>query len=325
MDLKGMEDRFVPKVSVVMSVYNGGETLEATVQSVMAQEKVSFEFIIVDDGSTDTSFDLVQVLAEEDSRIRLFHQENAGLTKALIQGCLAARGEFIARQDVGDISLPGRLATQLMYLQQHPEVVLVSCGNRQVAPDGELLLENLCLDTAQNATDKIRNIDFSIVRGISHHGTAMFRRSAYEKAGGYRHQFYYAQDLDLWRRITDFGLLAFVPEILYEAIWNEGSISASCYNEQRHLKRIIIELSNLRSKGLEEAALLSQAELIRPSSTDVSKKKGQAGNGYYFIGRLLQQRNDPRARKYLLRALNENHFHWRALFALFFGRLRQRK
>src|SRR6187455_3363395 len=102
-----------PLVSVVMSVYNGAKCLRDSVQSVLAQEGVDFEFIIVDDGSTDASGSLLSEFAESDSRVRVIHQHNRGLTRALIQGCAAARGPFIARQDCGDLSLPGRLAAEL--------------------------------------------------------------------------------------------------------------------------------------------------------------------------------------------------------------------
>jgi len=85
-----------------MSVYNGGTALAATLDSVLAQEGVAFEFIVVDDGSTDGSGALLDDHAQRDERLRVIHQDNRGLTRALIRGCAAARGPFIARQDAGD-------------------------------------------------------------------------------------------------------------------------------------------------------------------------------------------------------------------------------
>ena len=90
-----------PEVSVVMSVYNGASHLFATLDSILSQEGVKFEFIVVNDGSSDKTGRILNDYAQRDSRLRIIHQENTGLTRALIRGCDAARGEFIARQDAG--------------------------------------------------------------------------------------------------------------------------------------------------------------------------------------------------------------------------------
>ena len=100
----------LPEVSIVMSVYNGACYLRAAVESVLDQQGVSFEFVVVDDGSTDESGAILDEYATRDPRLRVIHQQNTGLTQALIRGCSEARGEFIARQDADDVSLPGRLA-----------------------------------------------------------------------------------------------------------------------------------------------------------------------------------------------------------------------
>src|SRR5262245_3000266 len=97
----------VPDVSVVMSVYNGADRLHETIESILSQDGVSLELIIVNDGSTDGSEIVLDKYARREQRLRILHQGNQGLTRALIAGCAAARGEYIARQDAGgDISLP---------------------------------------------------------------------------------------------------------------------------------------------------------------------------------------------------------------------------
>jgi glycosyltransferase involved in cell wall biosynthesis len=85
-------------------VYNGAFCLAKTLDSILSQEGVEFEFIVVNDGSSDKSGQILNDYAQRDSRLRIIHQENTGLTRALIRGCDAVRGEFIARQDAGDIS-----------------------------------------------------------------------------------------------------------------------------------------------------------------------------------------------------------------------------
>ena len=130
-----------PDVSVVMSVYNGASHLAATMDSILSQEGVELEFIVVNDGSTDKTGEILDDYARRDGRVRVIHQENTGLTRALIRGCAAATGEFIARQDAGDVSLAGRLARQLDVFRNNSNVVMTSCGTRFVGPDGEVLYE----------------------------------------------------------------------------------------------------------------------------------------------------------------------------------------
>src|SRR5262245_31636274 len=106
-----------PEVSVVMSVYNGASHLAATIDSILSQEEVELEFIVVNDGSTDGSGDILDRYALQDGRVRVTHQGRAGLTRALIAGCEIAKGKFIARQDAGDFSFPSRLKSQAAVLR----------------------------------------------------------------------------------------------------------------------------------------------------------------------------------------------------------------
>ena len=105
-----------PLVSVVMSVFNGGDYLQTALESVLDQEGVDFEFVVVDDGSTDGSAAKLAEIARRDARVRVIRQENAGLTRALMRGCSEARGDFVARQDGDDLSCAGRLARQARVL-----------------------------------------------------------------------------------------------------------------------------------------------------------------------------------------------------------------
>src|SRR5262245_14778340 len=97
-----------PEVSVVMSVFNGEQYLHESINCILNQQGVDFELVIIDDGSIDSTPRILADYARQDARIRLLTQQNMGLTAALIRGCAAARGEFIARQDVDDLSLSNR-------------------------------------------------------------------------------------------------------------------------------------------------------------------------------------------------------------------------
>jgi glycosyltransferase involved in cell wall biosynthesis len=170
------------EVSVVMSVYNGASSLAVTMNSVLSQEGVKFEFIVVNDGSTDNGGDILDDYALRDDRVRVIHQENTGLTRALIRGCAAASGEFIARQDAGDISLAGRLALQLDVFRNNSSVVMTSCGTRFIGPENEVLYE-VC-QTGDQLHRGLQCVDVARVAGPSSHTSAMFRRDTYEKVSG---------------------------------------------------------------------------------------------------------------------------------------------
>jgi glycosyltransferase involved in cell wall biosynthesis len=126
-------------ISAVMGVYNGEKDVAEAVQSICRQTFRDFEFIIVDDGSTDGASEILRRHAAEDSRICLVSlQPNQGLVTALNRGCAAARGEFIARMDADDVSLPDRFEKQIGFLRMHPWISVLGDASRFIQ-DGVLL------------------------------------------------------------------------------------------------------------------------------------------------------------------------------------------
>ena len=296
-----------PEVSIVMSVYNGASRLAATLDSILTQEGVALEFIVVNDGSTDTSGRILNDYASRDSRLRIIHQENTGLTRALIRGCDAARGEFIARQDAGDVSLPGRLARQRVILDAEPAVVMVSCATCFVGPSDEKLYTVAQL--SEELEEGLRQLTIEKVRGPSHHGSTMFRRSTYEQVGGYRVAFPVAQDLDLWMRVSEVGRCFAMPEMLYQAKLAPGSISAIRRDEQLRAAHSILACAAARRAGKSEAEHLSrwQIELAglraraaagRRRSTD-----SEHARFYYFMARMLGRNRPDRSRPYYWKSI----------------------
>src|SRR5258706_542650 len=126
-------------ISVVMGVYNGASTLESTLDSILGQTERDFEFIVVDDGSTDATPAILEAYAARDSHIRVIRQENAGLTRALMAGCAAARGVYIARHDAGDLSHPRRFEIQKRALDADAGIVFASCATQFAGPELEPL------------------------------------------------------------------------------------------------------------------------------------------------------------------------------------------
>ena len=305
-----------PDISVVMSVCNGATALGASMDSVLSQVGVNLELIVVNDGSTDDSGDILQGYSNRDERVRVIKQQNQGLTRALIVGCSAARGKYIARQDAGDISMPRRLIKQLNCINKNRGSAFVSCGTRYIGPRGEHLYD-VNQDTAE-ATTRLLTLNPDQLRGPSSHPSTMFARSLYEQVGGYRRAFYFAQDLDLWIRLAERGEHVVIPEILYEASVTVDSISSLFRQEQIELTRIMLEGARLRRSGTSEQDILKQAESIRPSVGQPISRVDRA-RAFYFIGSCLRRRNNPRAAYYFGQALKSYPFHLKSVVRLLAG------
>jgi glycosyltransferase involved in cell wall biosynthesis len=303
-----------PAVSVVLPVFNGAARLRQSVDSVLSQEGIAFELIVVDDGSTDETPAILAEYARRDPRVRLVRQENAGITIALIRGCDAALAPLIARQDCGDLSLPGRLV-KTAELFDDPEIALASCQAVWIAPGGEYLY------VAEREGEALRqtllHADGAHLHGLPHHGSAMFRTDVYRRLGGYRRQFYFAQDIDLWVRFAQRARIGIQPEALYQVLVAPGTISGRHRHEQLLLQQLAVQLRDARSEE-ETARLLAAAAEIRPESQQGSPRKREAEQ-LYFIASCLRENRDPAARRYLLQAIRRNPLHWRAWVRLMTG------
>lgn len=292
-----------PDVSVVMSVYNGAAHLRETIDSILSQEGVSLEFIIVNDGSTDQSPQILSEYAERDLRVRILHQENQGLTKALIAGCAVATGNYIARQDVADISLPGRLLLQKSTLDRNNDVVYVSCWSEYCGPEWEFLY---VVKGTGRANSPIHTIDLTEMHGVidgpTCHPSVMFRRESYLKGGGYRAEFYYGQDWDLWYRLAELGKFQVIEQSLYRVRILPTGISIRNRKPQQRLARLSHEALLQRSRLLSDQSILEQARSIRPDKKRRGSSSRTKANGFYFIGECLRRNGDSRSTLYFKKA-----------------------
>lgn len=195
-----------PTVTVLMSVFNGERFLRAAIESILAQTHGDFEFVIVDDGSTDASKDIIS--SYRDSRIRPMHiNRNLGLAASLNKGLAASTGQYVARMDADDISLPRRLAQQVDYMEKHSDIGI--CGSWI-----QVLHEQRCdviRDPTDNETIHARLPFDSAVA----HPSVIVNRALWDRAGlSYDTTFPCAQDYELWSRAARFVRLANIPEVL---------------------------------------------------------------------------------------------------------------
>lgn len=299
-----------PEISVVMSIYNDAKYLPYSIESILSQEGVDIEFVIVNDGAIDESGEIATRYAADDKRIHIINQENQGLTKALINGCREARGRFIARQDADDLSMPGRLALQAEMLRNNIKLVFVSCWADVIGPENELLFTYKRPANPEDATDLLLNGH----KSPPGHGSVMFRRECYERVGGYRPQLYYAQDGDLWLRLGEIGQLGYVQKVLYQYRVSTLSISGTRHQIKLPFARLVDELYAARQAGESEEPILANA----PSVADIRNNKAVSSEAdtQYFIGRALVARGDSRAVKYLKNCVCSNPLKLRAWFFL---------
>lgn len=183
------------KISVIMAVYNAEKYLAAAVDSILGQTYSDFELILVNDKSSDTSDSILRAYAAQDSRIVLLeNEENMGLTKSLNRGLAVAKGEYIARMDADDISVPDRFEKQVAFLDSHPDYSFVSCIGRYIDENGNPEQLRLFPETNEEIYAMMPKVD-----AVMHPGV-MFRREDIAKIGNYCEDFRVVQDYDLWFR-----------------------------------------------------------------------------------------------------------------------------
>lgn len=295
-----------------MSVYNGGPQLRETLDSVLSQTGVSLEFVIVDDGSRDETAAFLAEAARQDPRVRVITQDNAGLTRALMVGCEAARAPLIARQDAGDLSLPGRLAAQVSLFAADPDLVMAACNTRFVGPAGEFLNDVVMTDAELGSG--LAALGMDAVRGPPAGAAVMFRRDAYIAAGGFRAPFRVAQDLDLWMRLYELGRCRCAPVIGYVVELAPGAISSDRRDEQVASTEVILQCAAARRTRNAEAPLLeafARRKFPKKQSSGRARRRTNSAFYYHIATRLIPH-NCKAASHYLQLAVRLNPLNLKA-------------
>jgi len=189
------------KVSIVMSAYNCESFLKQALDSIMNQSYTEFELILIDDASTDSTKIIIQNFAGKYSRISaIYNDVNQGLTANLNTAISLAKGEYIARMDADDISLPSRIQKQIKFLDEHPEIDLVGSAAYDINEYGE----EIQLRQSPNLHDDI--IALLPKANPITHSTVMFRKESFASIGYYNEAYRTTQDYDMWFRAAGKGL-----------------------------------------------------------------------------------------------------------------------
>ncbi|MFA7604690.1 MAG: glycosyltransferase [Novosphingobium sp.] len=219
----------VPAITVAMSVYNGEPYLAEAVESVLAQTFTDFEFLILDDGSSDGSRETVARLAGRDSRIRPIVRENRGLIASLNQLLAEARAPLIARMDADDACLPQRFERQVAFLGEHPDHGVVGSWSQDIDEQGRPLR---CDGVDPPVSHEAMLASIESGGSMLCHPAVMFRTEVVRAAGGYRPAFRHCEDLDLWLRLATRTRIANIPERLLRYRRSDGQVSQRFSLEQ---------------------------------------------------------------------------------------------
>ena len=184
----------MPKISIVMSVFNNEADVGEAIESMLNQSFSDFELIIINDASTDNSATIIESYQQKDGRIRVVHNEdNRKLAASLNRGIQLASSEFVARMDADDVSFPQRLEIQYNYMKAHAEVAV--CGTWVELYESPAIVWKTS-ETAEKANCS------AFFESCFHHPTVMIRKSVLDQFGGYDESIQFAQDCHLWSRLV---------------------------------------------------------------------------------------------------------------------------
>jgi glycosyltransferase involved in cell wall biosynthesis len=225
-----------PKVTVLMPLFQNNKYLKDAIDSILNQTFRDFELLIICDDPIDDVKGLLERYQKIDGRMRIYYQSRQGLVASLNKGCHLARGEYIARMDADDISLPHRLQMQVAFLDGHPEVGIV--GGWALVYNDEKKTDILVKVPETHGFIKWKICFFCPMI----HPTVMFRREIVNRAGGYSPEKEHAEDYDLWRRLSFSTSIYNLQEVLLYLRKHEVSVSSMHSMEQREAS---IEISRL--------------------------------------------------------------------------------
>ncbi len=267
-----------PAISVLMPVYNAERYVAEAVESILNQSFADFEFLILDDGSTDRSLKILQQYAAQDARIQLTSRPNRGLVVTLNELLTQAKADLIARMDADDVALPDRFARQVEFLQAHPEVVCVGGAQDWIDEAGRFLIHHAEVEQDAEIQPLILTGQIPI-----NHPSVLMRRAAVVQVGGYDASTYPAEDLDLWLRLGEVGALANLRETVLKYRQHERSISELKQIEQIQQRRQVCERAWQR-RGISGQYQFQETEPWRPIDRP-SRCRFMTLYGWWFFNR----------------------------------------
>ncbi|MDQ0966187.1 glycosyltransferase involved in cell wall biosynthesis [Flavobacterium sp. W4I14] len=234
------------EVTVLMSVYNSDQYLDKAINSILTQTYKDFEFIIIDDGSTDQSIEICKRFAQADSRIVFIENgKNLGLPKSLNNGILLAKGKYIARQDADDYSAPNRLEIQLKFAKENSWADVIGSDCYVIDLADNVVYQDTSFSACSDHKDSLLKH-----HAIFPHGSAFVKKEKLLEVGLYDVRFYYVQDGELWlRMISKNAKVHVINELLYYyRVGPNGSVKR---NNAKLMFNKILRMNYAENKSVE--------------------------------------------------------------------------
>jgi glycosyltransferase involved in cell wall biosynthesis len=281
----------IPRVSVLMPVFNTARYLNDALNSISAQTFTDIEFIAVDDGSNDGSARLLEVFAARERRMRLVTRRNLGLIATRNELLSSARGELVAWMDSDDISLPQRLALQIDAFDRDSDLVCLGSAAQCIDPDGNMLnIERWPLLHREILIEQQKG-------GAMRFPTTMMRRDIALRAGGFREPFRIGEDLDFLLRLSENGKMGNLPDTLYLYRLHISSVCATLGPQWPAYRDRILELARERQRdGKDRLQNGGSLHIERLANTDGEQFEWQVYLGW--AGHALMNENISLAWKY---------------------------
>jgi len=271
----------MPRASIVMPAYNAERYVAQAIESVQSQTMPEFELIAINDGSTDGTLAILEGFARGDARIKVYSQPNRGFAESLHRGFELAENDWIFRMDADDRMHPNRLERQLAFLEEHPEVAVASslvchidARNRVIGRDNSRLFTH---ESIEELLARNEPIGFC-------HSAVVLRKSAVMAAGGYRKQFWPAEDIDLWTRMAEQGYKMLVqPEYLLDYRIHGSSATVAGARATRVKVRWLKDCMMRRRAGKPELELdaFIAAEHARPLLARLNQERKDLAKVFY--------------------------------------------
>lgn len=219
-----------PSVSVVMTVFNEDKYVSRAIESILNQTLKNFEFIIVNDASSDKSLSVIRSYMRKDKRIRLINnRKNLKLPHSLNLGVSQAKANFIARMDADDIALPKRLQKECRFLKTHPNVAIVG-SNILIVDEEEHIVSK-----REYSTNSVKLKQTMLRYSPFAHPSVMFRKDIFEEFGGYNKLLNFCEDIDYWFRIGTTYEFGNIPEFLLRYTLKKNSVTHANLHKQELL------------------------------------------------------------------------------------------
>jgi len=251
------------KVSVIMSAYNCERYLRETIDSILNQTFNNFELIIVNDGSTDSTREILESYA--DSRMHIVNQKNMGISKAKNRAAALSSGEYVAVIDADDIWLPEKLGKQVNFLDEHSDIGLAGTATSVIDKKGRFMGTLRVVETNEQIQDALlKDNCFS-------HSSIMLRKSIFEKVGYYNEEFDYSLDYDLLLRVSERCRVWNIPEVLTIWRFNEEGVSVNKHSKQMKYASLARVLAKNRRNARDENLVANKERIIGHADRGICK------------------------------------------------------